>query len=368
MKIEHITLRRLRIPLRAPYKLALGDVTHFDTILAQTVTDDGQGTGEATILTGYTDETIAESWTRACEMGKRLAGATSQDAKASIADEMRDVPFAATALTTAIEMAEGNANLRIEGPVAVPLLAGVNSTDASGYTTEIEEAIASGYDTLKIKVGFDLECDLARVAAIQRCNAGRTRLRIDANQGYTREDACAFASRIDPTDIELLEQPCHADDWASLEAVSKATNVPLMLDESIYDEADIERAADIGAAFVKLKLMKLMGLDRLAHALALIRTHGMEPVLGNGVAGDVGCWMEACVASRLTGNAGEMNGFLRQATPLANPQLQVKHGALQLEPGRAVTLNAGRLEKVTLETATFDRTGDAAAAPIIRLG
>ena len=46
----------------------------------------------------------------------------------------------------------------------------------------------------------------------------------------------------------------------------------------------------------------------------------MEPVLGNGVACEIGCWMEACVARTLIGNAGEMNGFLKPVTRLlANP-------------------------------------------------
>ena len=39
----------------------------------------------------------------------------------------------------------------------------------------------------------------------------------------------------------------------------------------------------------------------------------MEPVLGNGVASEIGCWMEACVARSTIANAGEMNGFLQAA-------------------------------------------------------
>ena len=60
----------------------------------------------------------------------------------------------------------------------------------------------------------------------------------------------------------------------------------------------------------------------------------MEPVLGNGVASDIGCWMEACVARRQIGNAGEMNGFLRPAAPLAQPPMKVE--------GRRDDIDAGR--------------------------
>jgi L-alanine-DL-glutamate epimerase-like enolase superfamily enzyme len=354
--IDTIALKLLRLPLKVPYKLAFGKVTQFDTILAHVSADGSEGVGEATILTGYTDETIESSWTCALETARKLPGSSNESAKVTIANGLKSAPFTATALTTAIEMLERHPALQVEQPTRVPLLAGINGLDEDGISDEIEKALAAGFGTLKIKVGFDVESDLQRVRYIQDCNAGRARLRIDANQGYGRDDGCRFASHVDPEDIELLEQPCHADDWDSLEAVSKVTCVPLMLDESIYSEADIERAARIGAAFVKLKLMKCVSLTRLEVELALIRELGMEPVLGNGVASDIGCWMEACVARRQIRSAGEMNGFLRQAEPLSHPPLQVESGSLQLSPGDSPQLDERTLEKVTIQTARFDKT------------
>lgn len=358
--IGEIASTLMRIPLATPYKLAFGPVTHFDTILVRATAGGRVGVGEATILTGYTNETLRDSWVRVLATSKKLPGISTDAAKATIAADLRDAPFAATALTTAIEMLEGHPALQITRPERVPLLAGINATDKEGITREIEEALAGGYETLKIKVGFDVEEDLGRVAFIQSCNAGRGRLRIDANQGYDRVDACRFASCVDSTDVELLEQPCHADDWQSLKAVASVTNVPLMLDESIYTEADIERAARTGASFVKLKLMKFVSLDRLEKGLARIRELGMEPVLGNGVASDIGCWMEACVARRAIRNAGEMNGFLRQVRPLSQPPLNVIGGALQLAPDQVPRPDAAALERVTVETACFNRAGKTA--------
>ena len=60
MKIEHVDIWRLEIPLTTPYRLAFGPITHYDTIIVDIIGDDGErGFGEATLLTGYTDETIA---------------------------------------------------------------------------------------------------------------------------------------------------------------------------------------------------------------------------------------------------------------------------------------------------------------------
>jgi len=341
--IEDVRLDRLRLPLKEPYKLALGPVTAFDTIIARIVVAGREGLGEATILTGYTSEEIEAAWPRATALASRLVGLGSDAAKALAEQDLADAPFTLTTFITAIEMAEGHPLLAIDADEEVPLLAGINATDFPGIEREIEAAVAAGYGTLKIKAGFDVEADLRRVAFIQRCNRGRARLRLDANQGYSREHGMRFASAVAPDAIELLEQPCHADDWESAAAVARVSAVPLMLDESIYGLEDIKRAAALGAQFVKLKLMKMASLSKLAEGLTLIRELGMQPVLGNGVASDLGCWMEACVARRYIGNAGEMNGFLRQRSPLAAKPLEVKRGKMQLTAGMTMPLDDARL-------------------------
>ena len=351
--IRELKLVRLAIPLKVPYKLAFGAVTQFDSILVKATLDAGEGVGEATILNGYTDETIEGDWARANIFAGRLSGLAPDEAKQLAASALVDAPFTATAFITAIEMAEGHPLLMIDAPASVPLLAGINATDPVGIESEIEGALRDGYRTLKIKVGFDVGHDLERVGLIQRLNAGRARLRIDANQGYSRVDGIRFARDVSPDGVELLEQPCAASDWDSAAAIAAASAVPLMLDESIYSEADIDRAARVGAVFVKLKLMKLGSLTRLAAALDRIRGLGMRPILGNGVASDLGCWHEACVARRHVDTAGEMNGFLRQRQSLAKTPMRVEGGSIRLEPSITPGLDEARLDTVTLDRSEF---------------
>lgn len=164
--------------------------------------------------------------------------------------------------------------------------------------------------------------------------AGRAALRVDANQGYTPTQAIAFANAVPVDGIELFEQPCAAGDWAAHMAVVPHCPLPLMLDESIYHEADIDEVARRRAArFVKVKLMKFATLERLAAAIERIRGHGLEPVLGNGVASDVGCRMETCVAARHIRNAGEMNGWLKMSRPIFESPMRVEGGAIRLPAG-----------------------------------
>jgi len=350
--IENICVSRLRIPLTQPYKLSLGAVRHFDTILVELAVDGNAGLGEATILNGYTDETIEDSWALAKSLAERLNGRTIAAVDSVLDEKLRHAaPFTFTAFATAIEMARGAPMLDLKHDVAVPLLCGINSVEEPGIEREIEAAVAAGFRTLKIKVGFDVAADLRRVAFIQRVNRGRAALRIDANQGYSRKDACTFVSGISADSVELIEQPSDAKDWAAAEAAIKATALPLMLDESIYGIPDIERAARIGARYVKLKLMKCGSLGELARGLDRIRELGMKPVLGNGVASDIGCWMEACVASAKIDNAGEMNGFLRQKASVVLDPMPVVDGAIKLKAHCLPALSDRKLDEFTIDRA-----------------
>ena len=155
-----------------------------------------------------------------------------------------------------------------------------------------------------------------------------------------------FASSLDPASIELFEQPCIKEDWDAAVAVAGVSTVPMMLDESIYGIADIERAAKLRAAkFIKLKLMKAGTLDGLADGLRRIRALGMEPVLGNGVATDVSNWMEACVARSLVSNALESNGFLKPRRSILARPLRFERGAILLEPDFVLRLDAAAVKE-----------------------
>jgi len=359
MTVEALTLYRFSLPLIRPYKLALGDVRALDTILCVARNDAGrEGFGEATILTGYTTETIEESWEIACDLGGRVRGLDTGEAKPAIAAEHAGAPFTSSALMTAMEMLEGHPLLEVTERTAVPLLAIINATEEAAIAEEIEARLGEGYGTLKVKVGFEADADAKRVRFIQGAVSGRALIRLDGNQGYGTDDAVAFARALDPDGIELFEQPCPAGDWDAAVAVAEAANVPMMLDESIYGPEDIERAAGLNAAgYVKLKLMKAGGLQALAEGLEQIRALGMTPVLGNGVASDPGCWMEACAARRYIDNAGEMNGFLKPETGLFAAPLAVKGGDLVLEPGVPALKTPAELSRLAADAAEFNGGG-----------
>ena len=330
--LERIELDLLRVPLKTPYKLVFGNVEAFDTLLVTVALADGRsGVGEATILTGYTEETLAQCWQAARAIGSELPGTSEGEINRRLARWLGENPFTVTAFSTAMEMAVGHATL-CPTAASVALLAILNETEPGALDVELERLLEAGYSTIKVKVGWNVQDDLRRVRHIQQALRGRARIRIDANQGYSKDDGCTFAGSLDPAGIELFEQACAAGDWDAALAVKRAATVPIMLDESIYTMADVEKAAALGVAdIIKLKLMKLGSIDRLEQALGRIGALGMTAVLGNGVATEIGCWMEACVGARLLATAGEMNGFLKQRSGLLTTPLRVERGRILLD-------------------------------------
>jgi L-alanine-DL-glutamate epimerase-like enolase superfamily enzyme len=357
MTIERIELRRLEIPLERPYRLAFGPVHRYDTIVVEIFgTDGSHGFGEATLLTGYTDESIDAGFVLARDLGRALLGVEASGACARIDAIGGRAPFVATAFRTALDMAAGHPLLVPSATTRVPILGLLQGEDKAELTANFERLLAEGYRTVKVKIGFDVGADLDALAAVQAVVAGRAAIRVDANQGYTADEAVAFVRGADPDGIELFEQPCAAGDWdahRNAAAAAAATGLPLMLDESIYGLADIERAArERACAYVKVKLMKFVSIDALAAGIARIRALGMKPVLGNGVACDVSCWMEACVAACCIDNAGEMNGFLKARRMLFARPLRFEHGAIVLEPA-IPALDPDALAAYAREHATF---------------
>jgi L-alanine-DL-glutamate epimerase-like enolase superfamily enzyme len=343
MQIREIRLSALRLPLAKPYARSYRTDHFFDPLLVEIHDGDGRsGYGEAIINPGYTHETPEGAWDFLRERCASIVGQTPQAAKALLLSEVENNPNAVALVVSALEMLEGTPILQIEKNTRVPLLQSLSANEPAAVANEVDAIVAQGFRTIKVKVGFGVERDLAIVGAAQKAAAGRAVLRLDANRGFSREDGCRFAAALEPNGIMLFEQPCESYDWDANAAVAAVSTVPLMLDESIYGLADVDRAASVrGVGFVKLKLKKAGGVERLKSALLHIRALGMSPVLGDGVATELSCWMEACVARLTIDNAGEMNGFLRPTVHLFRNPLPFEQGDVVLPAGYVPELDDG---------------------------
>ncbi|MGH6948119.1 MAG: mandelate racemase/muconate lactonizing enzyme family protein [Kiloniellales bacterium] len=355
MKIAEITLHWLDLPLVTPYSLSYRTFETFEPLLVELRDGDGRrGWGEAHISPGSSSETREGGDALARALAPRLVGQKTAAAKREIAAHLEDSKVAASAFMAAVEMLEGSPLLEAKQETRLALLTAFNATAPQEVPVEVERRLGQGFRTFKIKVGKDVDADLARVAAIQKATEGRASFRIDANRAYSRDDGSRFAQALDPAGIELFEQPCAADDWEANAAVAAVSTVPLMLDEPICDLPDIERAATIpNVGFCKLKLKRFGGPERLASALKKVRAVGLSPVLGDGLGCEVSCWMEACVAHGLVENAGEFNGYLKPKGRLFAEPLPFENGTLILPQGYRPEIDEKKLAAARTQQERF---------------
>lgn len=146
--------------------------------------------------------------------------------------------------------------------------------DTIPATLERLEA-AKQYPILKIKVG--LPGDLETIQAIREHTDAI--IRVDANCGWNVDEAIERINALEAYNIELVEQPIPAKNYAGLQKIREHTNIPIMADEDAITSADLP--ALIGCVdAINIKLMKCRGLREARRMIETAHILGMKVMLG----------------------------------------------------------------------------------------
>lgn len=350
MRIETIQTFRVLLPLREPYQLSYGSIEALASVWVRVQLEDGRtGWGESTPLPGYSSSDINSVWRVTTRMARSYVGKTASSILCSPPRGLDGFLF--TAVWTALEEASG-AIPRLGGHVP---LAGI----AQEKTNESPQAAVRrmrslGYRVFKIKVGFSsLDRDLQRLLAFQEELEDEERLRIDANQALSEQQAAVLLRCCDPGKVELFEQPLPIGAWLESSRLARSTPIPIMLDEAITDRPSLEQAARTGAGtIVKLKWMKQGGMANLQAMADRARELGLRVVLGNGVAGWIDNRHEAIfwlAHLQTSGLAGEMNGHLKISGKLPFLPLRFRDGHLSLTADPLVDISPDAYLPVAME-------------------
>ncbi len=319
-----------------PYHLSLVTLENFDSVIVRIRGEGYEGFGETTDVPGYFHETPDDAWHFIERWGPKVLNKNPKSIFQEICEIEKILSFAATPLLTALEEWVDAKSGRHRGEICLPLLGVVQGENVRELVADAERLQEQGFETLKFKVGFEVKGDLERLAAVQKNLNRDVRIRIDANQGYDFDQARRFLLELDPEGIELFEQPLATDAWDEMSRLAEIKTVPLMLDEAISSEEDLDRTIETGCAqAVKFKLMKCGSRAELTRLIHKARSAGLKVILGNGVALDMGCRHEALVLkdTGLTRNAGEMNGFLKCKIRSLEPELVFEGGQLLIPAG-----------------------------------
>lgn len=167
-----------------------------------------------------------------------------------------------------------------------------------------ERARQSGLPIIKIKLG-SLD-DEAIVRAVR--SATSARLRVDANAGWTREQAAHLIPRLAQYDLEFVEQPLPAEDIEGLRWLrSQKLGALIFADESAKNAREV--AALAGAVDgVVVKLMKSGGIREALRTIHTARALDMQIMLG--------CMVETSVGVTAAAHLGPLCDYVDLDGPL----------------------------------------------------
>jgi O-succinylbenzoate synthase len=177
----------------------------------------------------------------------------------------------------------------------------VNATVPAVAAAEVDAVLARfpGCTTAKVKVaqaGQSLREDVERVAAVRAALGPTGRVRVDANGGWSVEQAVQALRALSPHGLEYCEQPCATVE--ELAAVRRAgTQVLVAADESVRKADDPLRVARAGAADVVV--LKVAPLGGVRPALAIAQACGLPVVVSSALDTSVGIAAGAALAAAL---------------------------------------------------------------------
>jgi len=128
-----------------------------------------------------------------------------------------------------------------------------------------------------VKVKMDSRADLSILRRLRE--AGARRLLVDANGAWTPEQCASLLPRLAALGVEAVEQPLPPHLDAEMPALTRASPVPLLADESCRLPGDINRLAGYFSG-INIKLVKCGGITPALKMLKIARENKLKVMIG----------------------------------------------------------------------------------------
>lgn len=245
MRVAKVDVTLVEVPQIAPiapYRSHLRTSSVTRSAIVRVETDSGLcGWGEHNVnflpdISGASMERQARDWLigrdplnivayhRDCPFESRLKSGIEL-ALWDIAGKAHGVPVAA--------LLGGAVRERVE----VAACMGIQSYERAGEMASY--FVQQGFTALKTKAGADMEEDYQMVRGVRDAVGDKLKLRIDPNRNYSPQQASLLAKRLEPYDLEYLEQPIPADPLTDAAWLRSQTSVPIGLNESVTDPRSV---------------------------------------------------------------------------------------------------------------------------------
>lgn len=292
LSIVRIEIYEMTIPLKSPFVISLGPITHAENTIIRIHTNEGiYGTGECSPFPTIHGETQAGNQS----VAKALAPLWIGKDPLAIEDRMDELERAIAfnpCIKSAFDMALYDLKAKYCRMPLYQLLGGsknkvmetdmtVGLGDPEKMAREAQTFTEEGFTNIKIKLGGTTTEDVARIQAIRKAIGKEIPLRIDANQAWSVDTAIHTLRALKDFDIEHCEAPIPRWNAHQLAQVRANSPIPIMADESLFDQHDAARLLQWKSVdYFNIKLSKSGGIRNAIRIVAVAQSAGIQCQVG----------------------------------------------------------------------------------------
>jgi L-Ala-D/L-Glu epimerase len=290
MKITQVTIYKYTIPM-IPFAIATGIMDCTQNIYIEVETDAKIiGVGECSAFPMIAGETQATCFELAKAFAKLWIGKNALE----IADRLAELDFfiagnytAKSAFDLALhDLAAQFAHLPLykylggnKKNIESDLTIGLDSSE--NMAQKAASFVAKGVNIIKVKLGKNPAEDIERVTSIRKAIGTSTKIRIDANQGWTYEEACHALKGLAELNIEFCEQPMRKYNDYLLPQLKAISPIALMADESVFTHQDAAQLIRNNAChYINIKFAKSGGIAEAKRVHDIAAAAGIPCMLG----------------------------------------------------------------------------------------
>ena len=276
-----ITYKQFNLPFTHPFTISKGTKTHQPTLVVELEYFGHKGYGEAPAISYYniTVEKMIEDLERKKLFIEKFAFSDPERYWHYLHHLLPANPF----LVCAIDMAGWDLFGKMKRKQLHELW-GLDTakspiTDFTIGIDTIEKMVAKmqekPWPIYKIKVG--VQGDIEMVTALRKHTDAV--FRVDANAGWTLEQALEKIPVLKQLGVEFVEQPLAKDNWAGMKILFEKSPLPLIADESCVSENDVEKC-HLHFHGINIKLTKCSGITPAKRMITKARQLNMKVMIG----------------------------------------------------------------------------------------